>query len=423
MSQNSFVNGLNRRNFLGKLACCGCAAAGFVSDSRVAGQDRKLAPVRKSVNQILDEDIERLPLSERPKAADHSLVAISGTPRERGRSYGRRFAEEIRQFLKNEIYDAFAAADAKPERLLRYAGACLKPIRRLSPTILDEMEGMAEGAGLRVEEFVLLTLHEQLWHKGVLPSESHCTAAAVAPPTTVDGNTYVAQSWDWMSRVYGKSQMLRWERREGPSVLSYSYPGLWIGAGLNSAGIALCWTSGQSESKPQLVAELPTYVLLTHLLYQPTLEAVVEEARRAEHAGWFTFVMADAEGHLLNLEGSPEKIAVERHRGSLARAYYGSREMTRTAPGEAVDFHARCRRMMELIENKKGQIDLAALQGFYADHRSTLHGKSKSAICMHFGTLDAMVFNTTRREASISRGPGCLGHWQRFTMESKRSKE
>jgi hypothetical protein len=420
MSRKSIAPGVNRRIFLGKLAYGGCAAAGIAWGEQLAGEDRNADTPPKTDEEISDSDIERLPLSKRPQAADHSLVTISGSPRERGRTYGRRFSEEIRQFLKAEIYDAFAAQNTKTEQMQRYAGSCLKPIRRMSPTILEEMEGMTEGTGLRLEEMVLLTLHEQLWHKGILPSESHCTAAAVAPPVTKDGNTYVAQSWDWMARLYGKSQMLRWDRKEGPSVLSYSYPGLWIGAGMNSAGIALCWTSGNSPSSPPLVVELPTYVLLTHLLYQPSLEAAVEEARRAGHAGWFTFVMADDKGRLLNLEGSTEKIAVEWHRGSMARAWYGSREMTQTPPDKPVAYHARCRRMMDLIEGAKGKIDLAALQGFYGDHRLTIHNKkSRSAICMHFGTLDAMVFNTTRREAHVSRGPGCLGRWQRFSLEPR----
>jgi isopenicillin-N N-acyltransferase like protein len=417
MSKKSVVSSVNRREFLGNLACGGCAAAGLLWGNRLVGEERK-KPAQKTCSKILDHEIKVQPLSERPAAAEHSMVAISGSPRERGRNYGRRFADDIRQFLEKEIYDALLPANAKPDQMLRYAGACLKPIRQLSPTIIEEMEGMAEGTGLRLEEFVLLTLHEQLWHRGVLPSEDHCTAAAVAPPTTNDGNTYVAQSWDWLPRLYGKSQMLHWQREEGPSVLSYSYPGLWIGAGVNSAGIALCWTSTESAPKPQLVVEVPTYVLLAHLLYQPTLSAVAEEARRAGHAGWFTFVMADADGQLLNLEGSPEKIVVERHRESLVRSYYGSREMTHTAPGEPIEYYPRCQRLMDLVESKKGKIDLATFQGFFADHRAYLHGKREAAICSHFGTVDVMVFNTTRREAYVSRGPGCLGQWQRFALKS-----
>ena len=70
---------------------------------------------------------------------------------------------------------------------------------------------MAEGAGMKLEELVLITLHEELYHRGVLPAVEHCTAVGVGPPTTADGNTYVGENWDWFSQLYGQSQMLRWE--------------------------------------------------------------------------------------------------------------------------------------------------------------------------------------------------------------------
>jgi isopenicillin-N N-acyltransferase-like protein len=337
------------------------------------------------------------------------LVTISGTPRERGRAYGQKFSAQIRQFLDKEVVAAYATPKTTRQSMLRYAAACLPAIRRLAPLLAEELEGMAEGSGLRLEETVLLTLQEELWHRGELPSGEHCTATAVGPPVTADGDTYVALSWDWFGQLYGKSQMLLWDRREGPSVLAYSYPGLWIGAGVNSAGIALAWTSIGDVKTPKLSTGVPSYLLIAHLLYQSSLEAVEEEARRAGQAGWFTFVMADSGGRLLNIEGSPEKIAVERERGSLVRVYYGTREMTRTPPGKPVPRHPQCQRMMDLVNGSKGRITLPVLQGFYGDHQST--------ICKHFGTLDAMVFNASRREAHVTRGPGCLGRWQRFSLE------
>jgi isopenicillin-N N-acyltransferase-like protein len=352
---------------------------------------------------------ERRPLSERPEAKDHSLITITGSPRERGRMYGRQFAGAIREFLDTQIYGDFVKEKVTRDELLRYAGACLKPIRRLSSELLDELEGMAEGSGLRLEEHVLITLQEELWHRGVIPSVDHCTAVAIGPPGTCDGNTYVGESWDWFAHLYGKSQMLMWRRADGPSVLSYSYPGLWTGAGLNSAGIALCWTSAFDKSIPGPAVGVPSYVLIAHLLYQDTLEAVEEEARRAAQAGWFTFVMADGKGRLLNIEGSPERMATEWSRGTMARVYYGTREMTRTPAGQPIECHPQCARMRQLLEGAKGRIDLVALKGFFGDHETRW-------ICKHFSSIDAMVFDTTSRRAHVTRGPGCLARWQSFSF-------
>jgi hypothetical protein len=417
MSNQTTRRYVDRRRFLGAVTWGSCAALGL---DRVWSDEKHHVPHQPRPLDVVTSVTasQQRPLSQRPHSADHSLVKISGVPRERGLAYGRRFATEISQFLEKEVFATFTTSTTTRDRMLRYAAACLKPIRALSPTIAEELEGMAEGSGRRLEEMVSLLLHEEFCNRGVLPAVDHCTALAVGPPTTGDHCTYVAQSWDWYERLYGKSQMLLWDRgAEGPSVVAYSYPGLWIATGMNSAGIALCWTSvgsGQGMTTRDPAVGVPTYVLLAHLLYQPTLKAVEAEARRAKLAGWFTFVMADAEGHILNFEGaSTQKKVFERGRGDLVRVYYGTREMTGTPPGKPVQRHPQYQRMMDLVAGSRGKIDRSVLQGFYGDHQST--------ICKHFATLDVMVYNTTHREAYVSRGPGCLGRWQRFTFETDAS--
>lgn len=347
------------------------------------------------------------------KASDiRPATVIKGSPRERGRTYGQLFQDEIAAFLEREIYQAFLETPNPKERLLKYAGACAEVIRQETPEIYEELLGMAEGTGLRLEEHVLLTSHEELYHRGEIPSVDHCTAVAVGPPLTT-GATYVGQTWDWMQTVFGLSQMLHWQRTAGPSLLTYSFPGLWIGAGLNSAGLALCWTSADLGKPGQRVeVGLPAYVMLAHLMYQQSLEAVEAEARRVLHAGWFTFVMADGEGNLLNVEGSPGQIVLERDRGRMARVSYGSREMTKTPAEKAVVFHPRCAKMFDLLDQEQGKIDAATMQHFFAEPNCGINvGKS---------TIDMMVYDTTHKIAHLSRGSSYGVNWRTFSFDTQR---
>jgi hypothetical protein len=344
-----------------------------------------------------------------PVVRAHTLTVVSGKPRERGRRYGKAFQDGIRAFLDQEIYAAFVKKPSPRDEMLRYAGACARAVHDYSPAIHDELEGMAEGSGVRLEELVLMNLHEELWHKGVLPKVEHCTAVAVGPPQTKDRHTYVGQTWDWMTTVAGVSTMLLWRRPEGPSVLAYAYPGLWVGAGLNSAGLALTWTSAGGKEAPGPRVGIPSYVLIAHLLYQKSLEDVVAEAKRATHAGWFTFVMADGTGRLLNLEGSPRELAVEWHTGQLVRVGYGSRQMTRTAETAKVRYHARCQKLYDLLTAQGGKTDGPALQGTFGD--------PKQGISVGRGTIDMMVFDTTARQAHVARGPAYLPRWKTFTFQ------
>ena len=380
----------NRRDFLATTA--GLAAGSLVLGSAAAG---------------CAAELKRL---DPPK-----LTLITGSPRERGKQYGSTFKSEIQAFLDRELYRSFvvpSTSDKLPryekDKLLGYAADCGTAIGKYSPTIHDELVGMAEGAGIRMDEAVLITLHEELGHRGVLPKIEHCTAVAVGPPDTRDGHTFVGQTWDWMKSVAGLSNVLHWKRTEGPSVLAYAYPGLWLGAGMNSAGLAGCWTSAafrQEASGPHV--GIPSYVLLTHLLYQESIDAVASEARRATPCGWFTFVLGDSRGRLLNVEGSPQQVAVEEHRGRLARVMYGSRQMTGTPPGEPVKLYKRCETMYKLLG--QGKVDRQILASYFST--------PDLGICVGNSTLDMMIFDATERAAYVSRGPSYGADWKRFTFD------
>ena len=384
----------NRRQFLHQLAGLGTAVMGL-------GLARRF---------VLADEPAKVP--------DHTLTVIAGKPRERGKAYGQKFNEGIRAFLDKEIYQA-CSKQASRDELLRYAAQCTKAVKEYSPIIVEELEGMAEGTGLELEELVLITLHEETaGHKaGKLPPIQHCTAIAAGPPDTKDGYTYVGQNWDWMATVYGLSSMLLWKRPEGPSLLAYSYPGLWVGAGLNSAGVALCWTWGNDLGIKGPRVGIPSYALIAQMLYQDSLQGALDEARRARHAGWFAFVLADGKGRLATVEGTPEKLVIQEPRGHTARASFACREILGGAKNEPLKIHPQCQRMFDLLAGGKGQLDRPALQAFFGDHKSTIckHPSTKKKGAEPAGfTVDSMLFNCTTREAYVSRGPGCSGRWQTF---------
>jgi isopenicillin-N N-acyltransferase-like protein len=249
---------------------------------------------------------------------------------------------------------------------------------------------------------------------------------AAAPPETKDGNTYVGQNWDWMSSVYGLSNMLLWKRPEGPSVLAYSFPGLWVSAGLNSAGVGLVWTWGDTLRIKEPKVGIPSYVLIAQMLYQDTLEGAIQEAQRAKGTNWFCLVLGDGKGNIATVDGAPEKLVVQRPKGHAARASYACRELLGGAEGEPLKLNPMCQRMFDLLAESKGKLDRRTLQGFFADHHTLKpFGNHHGGICTHPEvvdgrlspfTIDTMLFNCTKKEAWLTRGPACLARWKKFTF-------
>jgi hypothetical protein len=338
---------------------------------------------------------------------------LEGSPKERGQAYGKQQRVAIRDFLEKEVYAAFAGKPATKQQMLQYASSCAKVVRAECPLVAEEFQGVAQGAGLSFDEIVLINLHEELYHRTELPQHGHCTAVAVGPPDTGNKHTYVGQTWDWMQSVAGKSCVTEWRRGEGVSVLAYGFPGMPMGAGVNEAGIALCWTSaglGVKGQRPRV--GIPSYLLIAHLLAQKDLDSVLREARKDKHAGWFTFVLADGDGRLVNIEGSPERVVVEPAEGRLARVLYGSREMAGVSSGGEVAFHPRCQKMYDLLRASQGRMDLARLQAYFSEPKYEINvGKS---------TIDMMVFDTTARAAYLSRGPSYKVSWREYVFGARK---
>jgi isopenicillin-N N-acyltransferase like protein len=339
---------------------------------------------------------------------------VEGAPRERGIAYGKQFRDGIRTFLAQEIYDALSGKPSSKEELLRYAAACGKATREVCPMVAEEIEGIAEGAGLSYGEIVLIHLHEEVYQGRKLPTgyEGHCTAVAVSPQDSGDGRTYVGQTWDWMTRLAGVSSVTEWRRDDAASVLAYGYPGMPIGAGMNSQGIALCWTSGvlKKDDKTSPRVGVPAYAMITHLLAQRDIESVIREAKRDKHAGWFTFVMADADGNLVNIEGSPRGVEIERSSDRLARHGFGTRTMTEAKPGQAVELQPLCQQMYKLLEQTAGKNDRKTLERYLTGREHGIMGwKSPTN-----KTIDVLMFDTSTRKAYFSRGPEYGLEWREF---------
>jgi isopenicillin-N N-acyltransferase like protein len=348
------------------------------------------------------------------------IVVISGkNARERGIAYGKQFKSEIKDFLNGEIYEPFIGKPSSKQELIAYGAECGKVVREVCPIIADEIAGIAEGSGLTYDEIVLLHAHEEVYHRAKLPvKHGHCTAVAVAPSDSGVNHAYVGQTWDWMTRLAGKSFAIEWQRSDGPSVLGYSYPGLPFGAGMSSNGIALCWTSAALGTKGQSPrVGLPSYALIAHLLNQKDIESVITEAKRDKHAGWFTFVIADDKGNIVNVEGSPNGVVVERGKNHMVRASYGSHEMTHPAGGKVLALAPRVIKFNELLAQTAGKNSKETLQKYLDDPSNQVCFSDPSGVKKN-KTIDSMLFDLTSKKAYMTRGPDYKIQWVEFRFQN-----
>ena len=129
-----------------------------------------------------------------------TLIEIDGKPSARGRQYGARAAEAIRQ--NAAVYRQLIAYRGGPQGDAANAAAlAYVPILRAhAPALLEEMQGIASGAGCTLADLLLINARSELMSPP--PSQGgECTALAATAPMTIGNRVFLGQNWDWYTAV------------------------------------------------------------------------------------------------------------------------------------------------------------------------------------------------------------------------------
>src|SRR4051794_8600163 len=96
-----------------------------------------------------------------PIAPKSPLIEMSGSPRERGRQHGEQAADRVK--LGIEHYSSQIAASRLSWDDIAAIAAQFEPkIAAFDPTYVDEMRGIAEGAGVPFAGVVLLNARTEM---------------------------------------------------------------------------------------------------------------------------------------------------------------------------------------------------------------------------------------------------------------------
>lgn len=343
-------------------------------------------------------------------------VSIAGAPYERGLAYGRAVAPLVRHSIASyaRLFAHRRGLDwaASQAEAMRFAPL----LAEVAPDLLEEMRGIAAGAGRELAEIVALNVRTELM-AGVAGGIYHpegpaaaarnraagvpehadegerrpvaaggsddgeCTTAAAAGAATAGGGAFLAQTWDWQGDQRAACVLLRVQAPGEPSILTMTEAGMVGKVGLNSAGVAVGLNLLRSLADGREVG-MPVHVLLRKMLQARSFAEARAAADLAPPSGSSCVTLASATGELLSLEITPAGVAEVRAEGGLlAHANHCVDEgaMAGECPLEPVSTsRERAGRSWELLRAGAGALDVAALQAILRDH-----GGEPRCICRH----------------------------------------
>ena len=306
-----------------------------------------------------------------------TLIDLAGSPRSMGEAFGEQLRDSVRELYAIRLRSALLQAhehgrrDATEEDLLRVARASLRITADFDPTSADEMEGIARGAGLRVEQVVamngLTDLRDVLswWDGGEL--FGGCTSIVAQADVTRDGRLLAGQTWDLGTDNMPFVVAVRRAPTSGPSSICLTIAGCLPFLGVNDAGLAVGTTNLRTrDARPGVV-----YVTLIDLaLRARSVAEAVRSIGPAPRAGGHFFYVADASGSAVALECT----AMDLHATNVRSGVFVHTNHCLAAAHAPLDIdaanpssRARLHRMTTLANGARGALDSEALKAFFAD--------------------------------------------------------
>lgn len=245
------------------------------------------------------------------------LIEISGAPFERGRQYGRLAEPEIRTGIGHYAAQVkgLGLGDAD---LARVVESYLPKIEEFDPRYVEEMRGIAEGAGVAFHHVVMINartevlklaanpkLRADLLDDGVEPDG--CTTIVATPSATAEGRLIHAHNWDWKMESAEASVVLRIRNEDGPDILTFTEAGALGRFGFNSLGIGISANYLECDRDYTQVG-VPLALIRRQVLEQQQFALALRSAYVTPKSGSNNITLSHSGGGLVfNFECAPDE--------------------------------------------------------------------------------------------------------------------
>ena len=242
------------------------------------------------------------------------FVSVSGAPYERGRQYGAALRDRVKASaaLYGKTLDELGY-DARRKTALIKAFAL--EIGVFGEHYLEEMRGVADGAGIPFEDIVMINARTEVIAQARREAanadpeddpDDGCTGAVILPERSATGAMIHGQNWDWRAECAETAIVLRVRRDDGPDFLTFVEAGGLARCGLNAAGVAI--TANYLESdRDYRQPGVPLSLIRRKVLEQEHFALAMRAVATTPKVCSNNMMLSTAEGFAIDFECAPDE--------------------------------------------------------------------------------------------------------------------
>jgi isopenicillin-N N-acyltransferase-like protein len=350
---------------------------------------------------------------------------FSGTHREIGRQFGEATRDLIVQHRDLAVARLGAVNGVSAEQALAAAMRYRPFVQQHAQFLDEEIVGIAEGAGLSLEEAYLLQLRAELANTAGLYDEigDECTTFAILAEQTSNGQPLIGQNADLPAFYRRIGVVIEIVSDDHPPVLMLTPAGQASYIGINGKGLGVfanfltCdgWRVG-----------FPRYLLSRLALRHETVDEAIAAIDSVPRASSRNMVLLDAQGNAADLETTPTRSA--RLRPGLGFIAHANHYVAPSLLGEERYPEAprensciREGRMIELLAVNRGNLNADLMQEILRDRATapdTLSRAPEDDPTRDVITFASVIAEPTQGQMWIAVGPPHEHAYRRYAFSA-----
>lgn len=356
------------------------------------------------------------------------VISVKGKPFDCGLQHGTQAKQLIRKNI-NSYFDLWGALwGAKCPEVLEQCHSFISVIGEYDADILEELEGIARGAEVALDEIIALNArYELVWAPGAAgeASSEGCTALCALPQVTENGHTIMGQNWDYKPRLAGGGIVLVAEQETKPNFIMVTEAGIVGQRGLNSAGIGIC-VNALVSSQDKFEPRTPFLIVMRGILNAGTFSEALKAVLTTKTTVSGNLLIAHRDGEAIDLEVTPIDVGYLQAEDGIITHTNNFLALTNRAdlvdtmksvlPDTLFRYHRSCR----LLAEDKGHINIGSFQRVFKDHFSypdsiCRHVNPKESEPNQLTTQFSTIMELEERTLYMAEGVPCQNEYHRLS--------
>jgi isopenicillin-N N-acyltransferase like protein len=352
------------------------------------------------------------------------LYKVAGTHREIGRQIGESAKEQVQRSIENAKMLISSAYD---ELQLDWGGALIQSRKYLPfaqekyPQYVDEIAGIAEGAGVSFDDVAVLNAMEAVTSDALHLEK--CTSMAVNNSRTADEHVLVAHNEDWLPWDEADVYLVHVSANDEPPFLAMTYGGLLPNIGLNSEGISQCCDSVYPNDSR---IGIPRILVSRAILAAKNLSQALSAALIPQRAAGYNHLLAHESGELYNVEVSARQFAIlYALDGILAHSNHyldANMQAIESEPDELISTRIRYYRTLRLLSGESHH-SIKSLKNILRDHTNMpesicRHDEDHSIPLDRQKTVNSLIMDLTARTMHLAWGNPCVNKYHTYYLDA-----